>query len=240
MATYGYTRVSTASQADEGQSLDVQERTIRGYTMMRGMVIDALFVERGVSGSVPLHERPEGARLLASLQAGDVIVTPKLDRMFRSSNDALNVLEDLKQRRIALHMLDLGGDVTGLDGNGNAKLIFTILAAVAETERDRIRERIATVKADQRQRGHYLGGRVPFGYAVVEIGGDSVLQPLASEQAMIGTAKQLRAAGVSLRAIQGRLEADHGRRVSLDALQRVLKDDKMFSPVIAKPLASAA
>ena len=48
-----------------------------------------------------------------------------------------------------------------MTGNGVSKLLFTILSAVAEAERDRIRERITDVKRDQRQRGRYLGGRVP-------------------------------------------------------------------------------
>src|SRR3954454_22138755 len=142
MATYGYCRVSTTKQADEGESLDVQQRTIAGYALMHGMKIDRTFVERGVSGSKPLADRPEGAVLLAAIKPGDVIITAKLDRMFRSALDALGVLADLKKRSIALHMIDLGGDTTT---TGVSKLIFTILSAVAEAEaeRDRTRERVA-------------------------------------------------------------------------------------------------
>jgi putative DNA-invertase from lambdoid prophage Rac len=65
--------------------------------------------------------------------------------MFRSARDALDVLDRLKRQNVSLHMIDLGGDVTG---NGISKLVFTILSAVAEAERDRTRERIAEVKAD--------------------------------------------------------------------------------------------
>ena len=60
-----------------------------------------------------------------------------------------------------LHLLDLGGDISG---NGMSKLFLTIAAAFAEAERDRIRERIGQVKADQKARGRYLGGIVPFGF----------------------------------------------------------------------------
>src|SRR5829696_2007476 len=132
-----------------------QRRTIEGYAMMVGLVLDRVFVERGVSGSRPIGERPEGGKLLAMAQAGDVVITPKLDRMFRSALDALDVLARLKDRDVSLHMIDLGGDVTS---NGISKLVFTILSAVAEAERDRTRERIADVKRDQRSRGRYLGG----------------------------------------------------------------------------------
>jgi putative DNA-invertase from lambdoid prophage Rac len=94
--------------------------------------------ERGVSGSKPLADRPEGAALLSALQPGDTVITPKLDRMFRSASDALANLDAMKRKCISLHMIDLGGDVTC---NGIAKLVFTILSAVAEAERDRIKER---------------------------------------------------------------------------------------------------
>ena len=70
MATYGYVRVSTVKQVDEGESLDVQQRTIAGYALMHGMKIDKTFIERGVSGSKPLADRPQGAALLAAIKPG--------------------------------------------------------------------------------------------------------------------------------------------------------------------------
>lgn len=138
MAVYGYRRVSTTRQADEGESLDVQQRTITGYALMHGLKVEQVFVERAVSGSIPLGGRPQGKAMLAILQAGDVVITPKLDRMFRSALDALDVLAKLKTGDVALHMIDLGGDVTS---NGISKRVFTILSAVAEAERDRVRVR---------------------------------------------------------------------------------------------------
>lgn len=202
MAVYGYTRVSTGRQAEEGESLGAQQRTIEGYAMMHGLTIDHVFVERGVSGSKKLTDRPEGAKLLAGLKPGDVILTPKLDRMFRSALDALDVLAQLQKAGISLHMIDLGGDVTG---NGISKLVFTILSAVAEAERDRIRERIRDVKTDQRNRSRYLGGKVPFGWTV-DSGG--ALIPHEQQQQAITRMKELRSAGHSLRSIAAALAAD--------------------------------
>lgn len=216
VAVYGYTRVSTSRQAEEGESLDVQQRTIAGYALMLGLTVDRMFVERGVSGSVPLSDRAEGTALLTTLKPGDVVITPKLDRMFRSALDALDVLAKLKARSVSLHMIDLGGDVTG---NGISKLVFTILSAVAEAERDRIRERITQVKRDQRQRNRYLGGIVPFGFSV---GDDGSLVPDAAEQSLIAYARGLRNDGASLRAIQAALKVHYDRKLSLDALHRIL------------------
>ena len=122
--------------------------------------------------------------------------------MFRSALDALRVLDALKRRGISLHMIDLGGDVTG---NGISKLVFTILSAVAEAERERIRERVREVKTDQRARGRYLGGSVPFGW---RLGDDGALIPDAAEQAAIGRMMELRREGRSLRAIADAIKAE--------------------------------
>lgn len=215
MAVYGYTRVSTDRQADDGESLDVQRRQLEGYALMHGMKLEAVFVERGVSGSKPLADRPEGGRLLADLKKGDVVLTPKLDRMFRSSLDALDNLNLLKGMGVSLHMLDLGGDVTG---NGISKLVFTILSAVAEAERDRIRERIVTVKADQRERGRYLGGRVPFGWRV---DGDGGLVEIAEQQAAIQTMVAMKNNGLALRIIAERMTAQ-GFKLSHEGVKKII------------------
>ena len=137
MRVFGYSRVSTSEQADEGASLAAQQQQIAGYAMMKGWKVAEHFVERAVSGSTPLADRPEGKRLLSMIGRGDVVVSAKLDRAFRSAADALAVLEELKDQGVGLHLIDLGGDVCG---NGISKMVFTILAAVAEGERDRIRE----------------------------------------------------------------------------------------------------
>jgi putative DNA-invertase from lambdoid prophage Rac len=215
MSVYGYTRVSTDRQADEGESLGTQQRVIEGYAMMHGFTIDAMFVERGVSGAKPLGERPQGRRLLDALKPGDIVITPKLDRMFRSALDALDVLAQIKKRGVALHMIDLGGDTTG---NGISKLVFTILSAVAEAERDRIRERIRDVKADQRRRRRYLGGGVPFGWRV---GDDGALVEVPEQQAAINLARRLRSKGMSLRAIAAAL-AEKGIRLSHEGVKRIV------------------
>ena len=215
MAVYGYVRVSTERQADDGESLGTQRRVIEGYAMMQGLPLDTVFVERGVSGSKPLGERPEGARLLDALRPGDVLITAKLDRMFRSALNALDVLGQLKERSVSLHMIDLGGDVTG---NGISKLVFTILSAVAEAERDRIRERIRDVKADQRKRRRYLGGIVPFGWQVTE---DGALIEDPDEQRAIQRILQLRREGLSLRAISLAISAD-GVKLSHEGVKNVL------------------
>lgn len=191
---FGYIRVSTSEQASNGDSLDAQRNQVLGWAMVKGWEVAEVFVEAGVSGSVPLADRPEGARLLGQASKGDVVITPKLDRMFRSAADALTVLESLKTEGVGLHMIDLGGDVTG---NGISKMVFTILAAVAEGERDRLRERIRDVKANLRAKGVYGGGKRPFGFDIV----DGRLVENAFEQQTLANMRAMRAEGHTFRDI---------------------------------------
>jgi putative DNA-invertase from lambdoid prophage Rac len=216
MSVYGYCRVSTLRQANEGESLDVQKRQIEGYAHMHGLVLDDVVVEEGVSGSVPVSERPRGAVLFAKLTKGDIVIAPKLDRLFRSALDALTVVEDMRQRGVSLCLLDLGGDISG---NGMSKLFLTIAAAFAEAERDRIRERISQVKADQKTRGRYLGGTVPFGYRRGESG---ELVPHEIEQEAIHEMVALRAQGRPLRAIAEAVKAK-GVKISHEGVAGVLR-----------------
>lgn len=216
MATYGYARVSTNAQAEEGESLDVQRRKIEGRALELGAKLDGVFVERGVSGSKPLEQRGQGKALLASVKPGDVVIASKLDRMFRSASDALRILEDFKRRRISLVLLDMGGDVTG---DGITKLVFTILSAVAAFERERLQERIRDVKADQRERQRYLGGTRPFGYTIAA---DGELQDVAKEQAAIRQMVKLKASGYSLREIADKVSSALGARISHMTVKAVL------------------
>jgi len=213
---FGYVRVSTAEQANNGDSLETQRQQITGYAMMKGWAVAEFFVDRGVSGSVPLSERPEGQRLLAAVAGGDVIITARLDRAFRSAADALGTLEELKRQNVGLHMLDLGGDVCG---NGISKLVFTILSAVAENERDRIRERIRDVKRHLALQGVYGGGKRPFGFDVV----DGRLVPNKTEQAAIARMQELRAAETPLRKISAAIAVEFQRIMTPMTVKRILE-----------------
>ena len=126
--------------------------------------------------------------------------------------------EELRRRGVHLHLIDLGGDIT----NGMGKAFFTIAAAFAEAERDRIRERIIDVKRDQRQRGRYLGGAVPFGYRV---GDDGELVEVPEQQAAIRRAVELCGASKSLRAITEAMQGE-GFEVSHMLVRRILHDQQ--------------
>lgn len=221
MKVYGYCRVSTSEQAVNGLSLDSQQQQITGYCMMKGWDVAAVFTEAGVSGSMPLADRPAGQRLLAALQPGDVLVTARLDRAFRSASDALGTLEQLKEDGIGLHMIDLGGDVTG---NGISKLVFTILSAVAENARDAIRERVREAKRYRVTQKLFNGGRKPFGFDVIEESDSKRLVPNANEQAALARGRALRDEGKSYRDIAQAWSSEFDLpKFDAKSIQRMLK-----------------
>ena len=217
MAVFGYVRVSTVTQAREGESLEAQRRQVTSYAAAKGLelAVENVFVEAGVSGSTEFQDRPEGSKLFQIVQSGDLVIFPKLDRAFRSTRNALNVLHELKGRGVSVHFIDLGGDVTG---NGVGAIVFTILSAFATFERERIAARIREVKQLKKAQGKFTGGRRAFGYDVV----DGVKVPREDEQAVIRQMRAMRDAGAGYRQIAEWMKNTHERGLSFMGVKRVL------------------
>ncbi len=205
MGIFGYIRVSTLQQANEGESLDTQLKQIQSYSILKGFEIppENFITEKGVSGSLEFEKRPKGSELFNQLVAGDILIFSKLDRAFRNTRNALNTLHELKERGVSVHFIDLGGDVTN-DGIGS--VIFTILSAFATFERERIATRIREVKQVQKAEGKFLGGFTRFGYRVV----DEKLEKNPKEQEIIKLMKDMKRRGMSLRRISKWLGNEYG------------------------------
>lgn len=214
MAFYGYLRVSTERQTTDGASLGAQETILKGMAMQHQGEIARLFREEGVSGSVHLSKRPQGAALLEALAPGDVILVTRLDRLFRSAYDALSTLEDFRARGVRVIFGDIGDTEST-----NGRLMLTILAGVAEAEREILRERVRAVKRAQNNQGRYLGGKLPFGHAVAPDGALTLTPEGAEARAEI---LRLREQGLSLRAIADALR-EKGWTVSHMAVRSVVK-----------------
>lgn len=203
----GYCRVSSADQAkDDRSSLQVQTDVIEGLARLRGADKWGvqIYTDAGVSGAVKLSMRPAGEKLLADMKEGDTVVASKLDRMFRSASDALVMLEEFKARKVDLILYDMGAEP--ITGGGVAQLLFTILAAVADMERVRIKERTAEGRKAKRAKGGPIG-EVPFGYRKVGEGRAALLQPDEKEQAAAARMKVL-ARTASLRQIGAQLASE--------------------------------
>jgi DNA invertase Pin-like site-specific DNA recombinase len=217
MAVYGYARVSTLTQAREGESLEAQKRQILSYAISKGLELldENIFVEAGVSGGIEFGNRPEGSKLNTLVNAGDLIVFPKLDRAFRNTRNALNVLHEMKERKVHVHFIDLGGDVTG---NGIGAIIFTILSAFATFEKERIATRIREVKQLKKSQGKFTGGKAGFGYEVI----DGVKVAKKDEQKVISEMRRLKTRGKSYRYIATWLEKNKGVKMTFMGVKQIL------------------
>jgi putative DNA-invertase from lambdoid prophage Rac len=162
----GYVRVSSTDQAkDDRSSLQTQTDVIEGFARTRG--VDKygvqIYTDAGVSGATKFAVRNAGKELLAIMQPGDTVIASKLDRMFRSASDAIDMFEVFKARGVDLILYDISNEPVS---SGVGKLIMTILAAVADMERIRIKERTAEGRKAAKAKGRAVGN-VPFGYRKV-------------------------------------------------------------------------
>lgn len=212
-----YCRVSSFSQSKDGVSLAVQRELGEAICTLENLSLAGVFIEEGVSGSKPLRERPEGSKLVAALQQGDILISLRLDRVFRNVADAVTTLADFKRRGVGLYLKDVGGFVSG-DSVG--ELVFSLLSSVASFERSRTRERIVEVKASLSRQGRYRGGDVPFGSKLVERDGERYVE---ADDAVLDIVKDLKGKGYSTRLISGHFAQQHDIKVTHHAVARCLR-----------------
>lgn len=150
---HAYGRVSTQEQARSGYGLDAQHTAVVEEAERRGWPAVCWHSEQGVPGSVAPEERPVLSVVLAHLEAGDVLAAAKLDRLARSAHAFLELAARAENEGWSLVVLDLGLDMTSPLGRFTA----TILAAVAELERDLIAQRVREGMAAAKAQGVHVG-----------------------------------------------------------------------------------
>ncbi len=204
MEAIGYIRVSTEEQARGGVSLDAQAERVRAYAAMQGLELREIVRDEGVSGAKPMGKRPGGPALEQALRGGvRHVVALKLDRMFRTALEALTTAETWERKDVALHLVDQGGTSIN-SGGAMGRFFFTMLAAVAEMERNMIRERTAAALAHLKAQGKRVG-TIPFGYRLAGDVDGKTLEEDAVEQEALGILRELKTAGFSLREIAAEL-----------------------------------
>ena len=155
LKTWGYSRVSTRQQADVGHSLEDQKVRIAAYATANNLPLPTeIFIDAATSGTVGLQRREAGKRLLDIAKRGDHIIVTKGDRLFRSAKNALEISELLRERGIALHCQDLGGEILN---SPTSRLMFGMMMLFATIEAERIGERTTSVKETQTSLGFYTG-----------------------------------------------------------------------------------
>ena len=144
----GYARIS---KVDGSQSLDLQRDALR----QAGVSDDAIYEDQA---SGQREDRPGLAAFLKAARQGDVIVVWRLDRLGRNLRHLVNLVQDLNDRDIGIRVL--AGQGASIDTTtASGKLVFALFAALAEFERELIRERTLAGLASTRARGR-KGGRL--------------------------------------------------------------------------------
>ena len=220
MATaIGYIRVSTEGQAVDGVSLDAQRAKLEAWCSLNDYTLTAVHVDAGISGK-SADNRPGLQAALADCRKGSALVVYSLSRLARSTRDTIEISERLNKAGVDLVSLSEKIDTTSAAG----KMVFRMLAVLAEFERDQISERTASAMQFKKTKGERVGA-VPYGY---DLAADGVaLVANAAEQAVIQQARELKASGLSLRAVATELNkrgfnARNGKPFQAVQIQRMV------------------
>ncbi|GMA65377.1 recombinase family protein [Alicyclobacillus fastidiosus] len=160
MRTAIYTRVSTDVQAEEGFSLDAQLHRLHSYCESQGWSIVGIYTDEGFSAK-NVH-RPQLERMLNDAQAGkiDVVLVYRLDRLTRNVTDLHQLLEIFDRHGVGFKSATEVFDTTTAMG----RLFITIVAALAQWERENLGERVRFGQAEMVRQGRYFGHTPPYGY----------------------------------------------------------------------------
>lgn len=195
----GYLRVSTERQAQEGVSLAAQDSRIRAWAQANGFELVSVREDAGISGG-KADNRPGLQEAIAkACQHKAALVVYSLSRLARSTKDAIAISERLEKGGADLVSLSERIDTTTASG----KMVFRMLAVLAEFERDQVSERTKAALAHKKAL-HRRAGNIPYGYALGP-DGDSLL-PVQEEQDTIQLMHRLRSRGMSYRRLASELD----------------------------------
>jgi len=155
----GYVRVSTEDQAREGISVKMQRKKIGAYCQLNDLFLMGFFEDEGISAK-SISNRPGLQKLLKMVdrKETDAVVIYKLDRMFRNTVDALTTAQHFEHQGIAMHSITEKLDTKSAIG----KFFFSLMASLAEMERNQISERTRDALNHKRLNGEQIG-TIPFG-----------------------------------------------------------------------------
>lgn len=217
--TVGYVRVSTEQQGIDGVSLEAQRAKLEAWALANDCNLVAVYVD--VISGKRADNRPELQKALAHVtEARAALVVYSLSRLARSTKDTIAIAERLERAGADLVSLSEKIDTTTAAG----KMVFRMLAVLAEFERDQIAERTATAMQYKKQRSERVGS-VPFGYDL-DFDGVTLIANTA-EQEVLRIITELREKGQSLRQIAAELTrrgitAKKGRAWSHSTIQRIV------------------
>jgi len=194
-------RVSTDDQAKEGVSLNNQKAKIIAYCQLKDLELREIVEDAGISAKNLRRQGVQKVLRLARKKEIDAVVVYKLDRIFRSTVDALETTKAFDKWGVSFHSIEETLDTRSAMG----RFFFTLTAALAEMERRLIGERTKAALAHKRSKSEKTGGDIPYGYDLTPQG---LLTQNNDEQRVIRIIRKLHGQGFSLRRICSELERE--------------------------------
>ena len=207
-----YLRVSHTESLN-GTSLEVQEKKCRAFAELHGFSIDKVYSEV-VSGGVEFRKRPVFQKVLTELKGNSKLVVSRLDRLSRKVIDTLKLVDDFKKQNKDICITDIGN----IHKDGVSKIFVTILASLAEIERENISQRVKASKKIAKEERRYLGGYSEFGYKVE----DRKLVPDDKEFTVLQSMVHLRKSGLGYRKISDEIKNKFGKRIYYPQVHKIL------------------
>ena len=159
MKVVGYIRVSTEKQVNEGISLEAQEAKIKAWAELNDSELLDILKDAGISGAKDNREGLKKALELATEHKAALVVY-SLSRLSRSTRLTCEIGDKLDKAGADLVSISEKIDTTTAAG----KMVFRVLAAMAEFERDQVSERTKLALSHKKANGEKTGGDVPFGW----------------------------------------------------------------------------
>ncbi len=213
MSNIAYLRVSHTESLN-GASLDTQEKRCRAYAELHDFKIDKVYQEC-VSGSTEFRKRPVFQKVLSELKSNSKLVVSRLDRLSRKVVDTLKLIDDFTKERKEICITDIGN----IHKDGVSKVFVTILASLAEIERENISIRIKASKKVAREQRKHQGGYLEFGYSKDENG---KLIPNEKEFVILQSMFNLRKSGLGYRKISDEIKKKFGRTIYFPQVHKIL------------------
>jgi DNA invertase Pin-like site-specific DNA recombinase len=157
---YGYIRVSTVMQVNDGFSLEAQESKIAQECRKHNLFLKALFIDRGISGG-SIENRLSLEKMRQELKENEWIIIASVSRLARNTKELLELVDEIEKKKAHLIIIDLNLDITSPSG----KLILTLMASQAQFERELTSERVKGVLDHLKKTGN-LRTKPHFGWKV--------------------------------------------------------------------------
>lgn len=212
MSNIAYLRVSHTESLN-GTSIETQEKRCRAFAELHNFSIDKVYTEV-VSGGVEFRKRPIFQKVLSELKGNSKLVVSRLDRLSRKVIDTLKLVDDFKREHKEICITDIGN----IHKDGVSKVFVTILASLAEIERENISQRIKASKKIAKEERKFLGGYSEFGYKVE----DKKLVPDDKEFVVLQSMVNLRKSGLGYRKISDEIKNKFGKRIYFPQVHKIL------------------